>query len=86
MSRHLTIPFLRLQQIPPQTNVDGLGRDRQPEPPLQLGAGVLNGMGYYLPAMERFSTSTLGEPKVVIPMGMGKVMLLPTAVIFWSSS
>lgn len=57
----------------------------QPEPPLLTGAGVLNGMGY-LPAMERFSTSTLGEPKVVIPMGMGKVMLLPTAVIFWSSS
>lgn len=40
----------------------------------------------YLPATERLSTSTLGEPKAVMPVAEGSSTLVPTAVIFFKSS
>ena len=41
---------------------------------------------YYLPATLRPSTSTLGAPKVVLPIGLGRRQLFARATMFFSSS
>ena len=40
----------------------------------------------YLPATLRPSTRVVGAPKVVLPMALGRWLLLARAVIFFSSS
>ena len=40
----------------------------------------------YLPATLRPSTSTVGAPKAVLPMALGRWQLLARAAIFFSSS
>ena len=41
---------------------------------------------FYLPAMDSFSTSTLGAPKAVMPRALGSSTFSATAVIFFSRS
>ena len=52
----------------------------------RLRAGADRFTVFYLPAMDRPSTNTLGAPKQVMPKGMGSSMLFASAVICFSRS